>query len=317
MDRLCVFAHWDRDNIIDDYVIYYLNALKEVCRQIIFVSDCDLEESETEKLNGIADFILAKKHEEYDFGSYKRGFLLAKEKGLEFDELVFVNDSCYGPFYSLVPIFEKMAKKKCDFWGLTQNRFGIKYQNDIQVATKDAHLQSYFLVFSKNVFDSEAFLEFISSVKQENSKELVVINYEIKLTKQFSKRNYGYRHNSFINCYKHVENCTLNRWKELIVKHDFPFLKTSIPKFGSPIWGEVKDWDKFIPQSYPIDLIYSNVKRVGKPYERAFDKMDTKDRILMLIFKTCPYEIYLFSKFFDRKVLSTFRRLFRYVFKNF
>ena len=29
MKRLCVFAHWDRDNIIDDYVIYYLKALKE------------------------------------------------------------------------------------------------------------------------------------------------------------------------------------------------------------------------------------------------------------------------------------------------
>lgn len=315
MDRLCVFAHWDRDNIIDDYVIYYLNALKEVCRQIIFVSDCDLEESETKKLNGIADFILAKKHGEYDFGSYKRGFLFAKEKGLEFDELVFVNDSCYGPFYSLVPIFEKMAKKKCDFWGMTQNYFGIKYQNNVQVATKDAHLQSYFLVFKRNAAISKVFEEFINSIKQEKSKELVVINYEIKLSKLLT--NAGFRECAYINKYNHTENCTLNRWKELIVKHDFPFLKTSIPKFGSSIWGEVKDWDKFIPRSYPIDLIYSNVKRLGKPYERAFDKMDNKDKILILIFKTCPYEIYLFSKFFDRKVLSTFRRLFRYVFKNF
>ena len=28
MKRVCVFAHWDKDNIIDDYVIYYLKALK-------------------------------------------------------------------------------------------------------------------------------------------------------------------------------------------------------------------------------------------------------------------------------------------------
>ena len=105
MKRLCVFAHWDRDNIIDEYVIFYLKALNSVCDYTIFVSDCDLDISETNKLNGIADYIIAQKHGEYDFGSYKRGFNLAKEKELEFEELLFVNDSCYGPFFPLEPIF--------------------------------------------------------------------------------------------------------------------------------------------------------------------------------------------------------------------
>ena len=36
MKRICVFAHWDKDNTIDDYVVYYLNALKEICEKIIF-----------------------------------------------------------------------------------------------------------------------------------------------------------------------------------------------------------------------------------------------------------------------------------------
>ena len=50
MKRLCVFAHWDRDNIIDDYVIYYLKALKQVVSTLVFVSDCDLPSEELEKL---------------------------------------------------------------------------------------------------------------------------------------------------------------------------------------------------------------------------------------------------------------------------
>ena len=87
MKSLCIFAHWDRDKIIDDYVIYYIKALKEVCETIIFVSDCNLEASETSKLDNIADFVLAQKHGEYDFGSYKRGFLFAKEKGLDLPEV--------------------------------------------------------------------------------------------------------------------------------------------------------------------------------------------------------------------------------------
>ena len=75
MKRLCIFAHYDKDNIIDDYVIYYLNSLKEVCDDIIFVSDNNLQEEERNKLNGIVSKIIAKSHGEYDFGSYKRGFL--------------------------------------------------------------------------------------------------------------------------------------------------------------------------------------------------------------------------------------------------
>ena len=38
MKRVVIFAHYDKDNIVDDYVIYYLKALKEVASEIIFVS---------------------------------------------------------------------------------------------------------------------------------------------------------------------------------------------------------------------------------------------------------------------------------------
>lgn len=315
MKRLCVFAHWDRDNIIDDYVVYYLEGLKKVADTIIFVSDCDLSSAELEKIEGIADFSLAQKHGEYDFGSYKRGFLFAREHNLEFDELIFANDSCYGALQELEPIFNLMAKKKCDFWGMTKNYFGIKLKNEVQIITNEAHLQSYFLVFKKNVISSEVFENFIKSIKKENSKELVVINYEIKLTQSLIQA--GFKDCAYINKYKHTENIALNRWKELILQHGFPLLKTSIPRHGLPIWGEVSDWADFIPENYPKNIIEMNVERLGKPYEREFDKMETKDKVLCLILKHFPFEIYLFAKLFDRKILSTFRRFFRYVFKKF
>ena len=56
MKNISVFAHFDKDTIIDDYVIYYLQALRAVSEKIIFVSDCDLDERELLKLDGIADF---------------------------------------------------------------------------------------------------------------------------------------------------------------------------------------------------------------------------------------------------------------------
>ena len=38
MKRAAVFAHYDKDKIIDDYVIYYLKSLKEIFDNIVFVS---------------------------------------------------------------------------------------------------------------------------------------------------------------------------------------------------------------------------------------------------------------------------------------
>ena len=50
MKRVCIFAHYDRDDIVDDYVIYYLKALQKICATIIFVSDCNLSKEEIKKI---------------------------------------------------------------------------------------------------------------------------------------------------------------------------------------------------------------------------------------------------------------------------
>ena len=34
MKRLAVFAHFDKNNIIEDYVVYYVNQLKKYCEQV-------------------------------------------------------------------------------------------------------------------------------------------------------------------------------------------------------------------------------------------------------------------------------------------
>ncbi|MBT5828295.1 MAG: lipopolysaccharide biosynthesis-like protein, partial [Alphaproteobacteria bacterium] len=42
MKRITIFAHFDKQNIIDDYVIDYLKELRKYS-EIIFVSDGDLK----------------------------------------------------------------------------------------------------------------------------------------------------------------------------------------------------------------------------------------------------------------------------------
>ena len=302
MKRLCVFAHWDKDNIIDEYVLYYLRALKEVCSTIIFVSDSSLGACETHKLSGIADFIIVQKHGEYDFGSYKRGFFLAKEKGLKFDELIFANDSCYGPFFSLTPIFNKMSKY--DFWGMTKNLYGICKKSDGYKACYSPHIQSYFLVFKPKVFQNNCFMEFMEGTKSEACKNDIIIRYEMGLSKLLSQKRF--KSGVYIKSYLHTENSLLIKWDKLIKKKHFPFLKTGLPRNGLRFEGEVKNWDKIISQNtnYPVELISKNAARYSDIQENLFEQMNLYRKIRYIILKNLPMEIRWGVVFLEKHIFT-------------
>ena len=305
MKRLCVFAHWDKDNIVDDYVIYYLNALKDVADTVIFASDCNLSDTEKNKLTGIADFITAEKHGEYDFGSYKRGFLLAREKNLDFDELIFANDSVYGPIYPLKPNFEKMDKKKCDFWGMTQNRYGsYKKEENLYEECYYPHLQSYFFVLKQNVFKSLIFQNFISGIKHEEDKNDVVINYEMGLSNILTKNSFKY--SSYIKNHPFSHDPSLSMWKELILKEHFPFLKTSLIKRGLPFFGKIDGWEKVINavSDYPTKLIISNSARLMDLHEDIYSKMNLYRKIRFKILRRSPNAIVNFIIFAEKNLFK-------------
>lgn len=199
-NRAVLFAHFDKHNIIDDYVIYYLNELKKISRSIIFVSTSSISESELAKLQGICALVFTRPNIGYDFYSWKEGFaqLLDLDK---YDELVICNDSCYGPVFDLHPIFEKMSLSKADFWGMTSN-------SQIQF-----HLQSYFLVFKRQVFLSKIFQDFWLDLKIVDSKPALIFAYEIGLTQKLIKANFKAGSffkmslfNAHIFCYSTVRN---------------------------------------------------------------------------------------------------------------
>lgn len=268
-NRIAIFAHHDKDNIIDDYVIYYLCALKEIAKKIIFVSDRDLSIEEQSKLQNIADKVIARKHGEYDFGSYKRGFLFALRKELlnNIDECIFANDSCYGPFNSLAPVFKKMGKEDYDFWGMTQNQAGLVKKNNKYSACRRPHLQSYFLVFKKEVFLSNIFIEFIKSIQKEDRRQEVIIKYEIGLSEKLSEA--GFKKGSFINAYSQSNNPIVDKWENLLLKYKMPFLKCSLPRLANIQCITFEEYEKIIKQisDYPAELIHKNIVRTSSNYD--------------------------------------------------
>jgi len=262
MKRVVVFAHYDKDNIVDDYVIYYLKAIKEIADDIIFVSCNPLKVKN--KLDGLASFIIDEQHNEYDFGSYKRGFFYLKNNNLlqNYDELIFANDSCYGPFYSLTKVFEKMDNT-ADFWGITKNKFGmIKKKNKFYFKVRP-HIQSYFLVFNKKIFMSDIFSEFCSSIKHMDIKNDIILNYEIGLSELLVKNNFTC--NNYIKNYARFNAVLIYFWRQLIEKYDMPFVKCSILRLYNPYMTSTYKWQDSIKKvsNYPVEIIEKNLERTS------------------------------------------------------
>jgi lipopolysaccharide biosynthesis protein len=170
--RCAIFAHYDKHNLIDDYVVTYLTRLREVVDNIIFISDSDVSVNELKKINHLILDNICAKHGEYDFGSYKRGFLLLQEKYPqifnEIYEVVFANDSCYcvGDFKES---FEVAQTKDFDAWALADDYI------DFNSSAK--HLQSYFFVYRRSVFTEQFFQDFIKNIRKLD-KPQIIAEYE-------------------------------------------------------------------------------------------------------------------------------------------
>lgn len=215
-----IFAHYDDELLVKGDVLYYLKGLRDIASTVIFVSDSDLPQIELDKLTCLADFIIVGRHGEYDFGSYKRGFLFALRRGLLDSQAFccFANDSCYGPLYSLGGMFSEMMRRKESFWGLTENYYRFRLPRP--------HLQSFFLVFKPEVFLSEPFISFISDVRYQPTKADIIDVYEVGLTNHLLRAGFSY--SSFIPRDRRKSNLIKSRWFGLVRKHNCPLLKKSL-----------------------------------------------------------------------------------------
>ena len=172
--RYAIFAGFNPNGTIPSYVITYLKGLNEVTNGIVYIADSSLKDGELNKLKDINILYTSHiRHQEYDWGSYKRGFNWLKENNYlpNTDELIFANDSCYAPITSFKPMFKTMqSKPDLDFWGDLQN---TQFSN---------HIQSYFIVFRKKIINSKSFNNFINQVTHHDDTREYITKYETKLT---------------------------------------------------------------------------------------------------------------------------------------
>jgi lipopolysaccharide biosynthesis protein len=270
-DRLCLFAHWDRDGVVDDHVIYYLERIADLGFVIDFVTcSNDLEVTSLRRVRKMCRRVFLKLNQGWDFASW-RAAAPDPTAFQEYDGLLLANDSVFGPFHDLGPILGGMATQSLALCGLTDS-YEIAH-----------HLQSYFLYLPRPTLVSRAFTAFWSGIDPTWNKAQVVERGEIGLSQQILQgggtlktafpyeavaatlraKGTGYQYHEELKA--RPLYLPQYAWDVLLETHGCPFVKTEILKQNYVNSARVWYWRDLIPQHsrHLIPMIERHLRRVA------------------------------------------------------
>ena len=183
--RALIFAHYDRDGVIDPHVQYAIQCYREVvsCLVVVSTSATALPESIAQHV----DHFISRPNKGYDFCSWKKGMESLGDYR-QFDEIICCNDSVYGPLFDLAPVLESSCLDEVDLWGMVHSVQGTKQH---RARESSDHLQSWFFGMRRNLIHSPVFDSFWKSVTPLDKKNDVINAYEIGMTEKF--REAGFR----------------------------------------------------------------------------------------------------------------------------
>ena len=225
----------------------------------------------------------ARRHGEYDFGSYKRAYTWAHEhlNLSSYDFVYMVNDSVYGPLFPLKPYLEKMESSATDAFGLVKN-------------TKRAHphIQSWFIGMRKSVFMSKWFDEFLSSVTKLESKGAITSRYEHGFTKNVVA------HGGTWTCLYSAHNRDVYNKIKKYFRLKMPFMKkVAFNRHDGALGPQISYVLKHTPKNMR-DAIIKNAKRVyGNEY---VNRILSASRITALL-RGIKYGIYKIKAHYVKK----------------
>ena len=207
--RLFLFAGYNANGVIDDALVYYVRALSKF-GDIVLYMDSDCSDTELKKLSKYVLYAHARRHGEYDFGSYKRAYLYAVDTGIldKYDFVYMVNDSVYGPLMYIEPSLRKMEQLNCDVFGLAYNR-----------ASSRPHIQSWFIGMCRNVFLSPWYDEFMRAITHQPDKGSITYLYEQGFSEMLRA------HNVKFNCLYSCPGRSVYNNVAALFRRGMPFMK--------------------------------------------------------------------------------------------
>ncbi|PUE13570.1 glycoside hydrolase family 99-like domain-containing protein [Limnohabitans sp. WS1] len=263
--RLSFFVHHDANCTISDSDMYYLNQLKKLSEDVVFISNGDLSATQLQKVALLACEVVSRKNVGFDFGAWRDAInFVGLERVTTYDEVILANNSCFGPILPMEPMFTTMQKSGANFWAVTDFPESPESTRAEAVGLKDhhipAHLQSYFMVFDRKVVASSEFKAFWSSVIDVSDILDVIALYETQLTGILQRA--GFKSGCYINEAGIIQgrNTHISEFNTAysdpvsMIALGSPFIKKKISIYSEHLIEEVRELVKGYGH-YPTELL--------------------------------------------------------------
>lgn len=273
MKRCAIFVYFDREGNVDDYVTYLLKHLRPCVSNILAVCNGELKEEGKAKLESVADQVLFQENKGFGIEEYKEGlFYYGFQELLEYDEILLLNHTFFGPLYPFSEMFDIMEKKDIDFWGITKSfQASPDLPDAIQYGYTPEYIEPYFMVFRKRFFKTEDFRSYWENLPDICGYEGTVGYQEAIFIKEFADK--GYQWAVYADC-PELEQYTFDALRDfptyLIKEKRCPVIKRCcfFHEYGDTIsrsgGEETREAFAFIEKKldYDTGLIWDNILRL-------------------------------------------------------
>jgi hypothetical protein len=282
--QVALFVHYDKRGAVRPQVLHYLRELQKNGRDVVFITNSGRLAPDGEvALREICAAVMVRRNIGYDFGAWADALKYFGLPCANTKEIIFANDSMFGPMLPLSGVLRRLDYNKADIWGLTDS-WQICY-----------HLQSFFLAFGPDALRSEQFKKYWNSVRPVPMKSFIIKAYEVGLTQTMIeaglrcaalwryeditalashdefKRLLSEEKSSFneldpiralrtqqiLRIRKNIANReamnpTADLWRQLLLA-DFPFIKRELLCDNPADIHDISDWAKVVDETLSAD----------------------------------------------------------------
>ncbi len=192
MKRFALYFFFDKDGIVDDYNIFLLNDLKKNVDYLLVVCNGTITGEGRNKFESVATEVIERENKGFDVWAYKEGIEKTGWDVLEdYDEVVLLNFTNFGPVHPFAEMFSEMDKKELDFWGITEH-YGHNYDpyHKCKYGYIPRHIQSSFIAVRQQMVKSAAFHEYWEHMPMVHDYAEAICLHEAVFTEDFSRKGF-------------------------------------------------------------------------------------------------------------------------------
>lgn len=228
-NRLGIYTIYDKDGIVDEYILYFLRALTQWTSRMIVVVNGTVNPEGSEALKQLGCEVVCRENSGFDAWGVKTGLEYVGFDQLHcYDEVIISNNTLLGPVCDLTPMFEAMSARPVDFWGLASHEGMPDFDpfNCNPYGYIPEHVQSYFYAVRKRLLGAEAFRKFWEELPELRDYNAAVGLYETVMTRFFA--DVGFRWDCYMDrseYYGMTDNPLIAMPMEAIRDWKCPFFK--------------------------------------------------------------------------------------------